>query len=188
VTWDVATAQKRIGVIGGCQDDDLTNAMAAALALAENYCDRQFVYAAETVETFYNLEQRALYLSRYPLVSITLLDPEPTAGTYQVDNSAGKIIFNAGQPFFESMTVTYEAGYATLPADLELGLWEVFDTVWATNYGQETTVQLGAVKKKTIVGVGSIEYETGGSVSGAAGVLINDLASRMLDPYRRVSA
>jgi hypothetical protein len=187
MTWDIATARKRLNVIGGCSDDDLTTAMSAALALAENYCDRQFIYAASTEQTFYNLEQRALYLRRYPLVSITTLSPQPEVGTYQVDNNAGKIIFT-GQPFYESFTVTYEAGYSTLPADLELGLWEIFDMVWATNYAADNSVQLGAVKKKTIVGVGSIEYETGGSVSGASGALINDLATRMLDPYRRITA
>lgn len=84
---------------------------------------------------------------------------------------------------FEQMNITYITGYDPIPADLGYAVVR-----GAMSYDQES-VAGGPMKKETIVGVGSIEYDTTGSSSmgGSSGMLPSSAVS-VLDTYKRYRA
>ena len=80
---------------------------------------------------------------------------------------------------FEQMNLTYTAGYNPLPADLAYALAQ-------SGASYETGGTGGAVKRETVVGVGSIEYVAGDE--GGAAQRVGQLpasAVAVLDTYRR---
>lgn len=188
--WDIATAQAKTGSNDALL---LQNLMDTAMAVAERYCDRGIAHKQEVVK-YYDIEQDYIQLPRYPVQSIDSWDTGRNGETYKhLHRSAGKVMFH-GQRFFEEITILYTAGYQNLPADLELAMWDIFMTLWdrfgAGAGAGAPTIQLGAVKKKTIVGVGSIEYETGSasvekSSSADLSALMPGAVMALLEPYRR---
>lgn len=198
MAWDLATAHAKTGLAPGLSDDVLTAAMSTALAIAERYCDRLFLQKQEQVR-FYDISQRAIQLPRYPVESVDDTYPSLNDYAHHLHRGGGKIMFH-GQPFFEELRITYTGGFKNLPEDLEFALWQIFGLLWSTSFdptagtGGGATIALGAVKRKTIVGVGSIEYETGGASSSGGDSVAADWSSALpgatqaiLDLYRRQS-
>ncbi len=46
MTWDIATAKTKLGIVGTLQDTQLQADLDTALAIAAKYCDRKFMSAA----------------------------------------------------------------------------------------------------------------------------------------------
>jgi hypothetical protein len=199
--FDLATAKTRLGIVGTLQDTQLNVAIGAALNIAEKYCDRNFLYMAETARFYYSASN-ALKVRRYPIESVTSVtdtkNRTPIASTdYKVDLKDGMILFS-GWRFAEEIDVSYTGGYKTLPDDLELALWSIFDNVWATLPGGGLTIGAtagsgGTIKSIAIPDVGTVQYDTssgagGGAGSGAGGKYITDGVRMLLDLYRAESA
>ena len=169
MAWDIATAETKIPAPPAGtppQTALITQLMDTAISIAERYCDRKFLRKQEQIR-FYDIAQETVQLPRWPVVSIDASTPS-NLGKHHVHRGAGQIKFH-GQRFFDELDITYTGGYDPLPADLEMALWNIFMTLWDT-YGSGSggggpTIALGAVKRKTIVNVGSIEYETGSAAS-----------------------
>lgn len=191
MTWDIVTARSRAGLVVGdtSQDAILTASMSATLGLIEDYCDRFFLHQRETVR-FNHTGTSQIQLKRYPLDTIHSITP---THRHKVDNAGGWIEFHQ-YVFEEELTIDFEGGYVTLPAQLELAFWGVFDSVYTaqTSSGGGGGVS-GGVKKLAITGVGSIDYDTGSSASsssggsGAWGGAIPPMAMAILNLYRRES-
>ena len=189
--FDLASAKTRLGIVGTAQDAAVTASLNAALAIAEQYCDRRFLYKRDTV-AFYDARQRALILSRYPIDTVNSITSKQTGAaiasdSYHIHHWNGMVYFH-GQPFFDEIQIDYTGGYATLPADLELALWILFDALWPSFSGGGGASGGGAIKAIRSNGA-SIEYDTsGGGVagitsSGATGLPVGAMA--ILNPYRR---
>lgn len=193
MAFDLASANVRLGITG--KDALVTSALNAALAIVENYCDRRFLYKRDTV-AFYDAHTRKLLLDRYPIVSINTISGKGSPSqinpsTYHVHNWAGMILFH-GAPFFDELDIDYNGGYQTLPADLELALWMIFDALWPSfnSTAGATTVGGGAINSITVPDVGTIRFDNGSSgANGGAGAvgLISASAINILQPYRRVA-
>ena len=85
---------------------------------------------------------------------------------------------------FEQMTLTYTAGYDPLPADLGYAV-----VAAGKVYEAPGGAAVGSVKKESVVGVGSIEYETGSDASGGGGSgMLTSSVTDVLDLYRRMWA
>ena len=193
MAFDLASANVRLGITG--KDALVISALNAALAIAENYCDRRFLYKRDTV-AFYDAHSRKLSLDRYPLVSINAISSKGSssqisASTYHVHNWSGMLLFH-GAPFFDELDIDYNGGYQTLPADLELALWMIFDAVWPSfnSTAGATTVGGGTINSITVPDVGTIRFDNGSSGGGANGAsgavgLISANAINILQPYRR---
>lgn len=193
--WNIATAEEKTGTPAGTQDDLLQMMMDRAVAIAERYCDRGLIYKEETIY-YYDIQQRVIQLKRYPLLGLAQTTPA-NLPPHHVHKLGGQIIFH-NEPFFDQLGIVYYGGYLELPPDLEMALWDIFHVLWET-YGPNAggggpTIALGAVKKKTIVGVGSIEYETGGSSASTEksaadlSALMPGATMALLEPYRLYSA
>ena len=196
MTFLLADAKARKGILPADTTKDLflQVALDTALALAEAYTNRRFMYAAETATFHYPFGQ-SLQLNRYPLeqvVSITV--PGQTAiaaNQYQVILGAGQIK-SLGWLSAKQIDVVYAGGYKVLPADLQLALWMMFDAIWASMPGGGLAVggvsSADVIKRISLPDVGSIDLDTSSaknsSGSGAAGGLIPFGAAAILNLYR----
>ena len=184
--FDLATAKTRLGITGTTQDAQLQVALNTSIALAERYCDRKFLYAAETVK-FYHFSGAFMFIPRYPIEQIISSTGLPSET--KVNNRLGMIEFH-GHQSFEDASVTYAGGYKVLPDDLELALWGVFNGVWPSINGG-SSVAAGAIDSITIPDVGTIRYNNSGSSasSSASAGNANVLGAfaSVLDTYRRVT-
>lgn len=206
MTWDISAGRIRAGLTAGdvSQDAVLQVAMDQALALAELYCNRYFLYATQT-DTFTSYTHWALSLTRYPIESFSSASPAMSGGGTHptvtdpaitsawaiglpvdgIDQDAGVIrIRTALNP--QEQKITYTGGYKTLPDDLELALWMIFDATKAAGAG--ATGSLGGVKRASLTGVGSVDFDLGSSAAtggGGMGGFMSPAATSILDLYVR---
>jgi hypothetical protein len=186
MTWDLTTAKTRLNITGATQDVEIQAALDAALSLIESYCDRRFMHTPAQVETFVHEGGPSVSLIRYPLDADPVFTGGATNYKFHADWENGVVHFDGGLAE-HSLKVTYSGGYVTLPADLEFALWIVFDGVWAS-MSNAGAVSVGGVDKISLVGVGSISYDTSNGGGGSVGGPITDYARDVLDTYRRTWA
>ena len=187
MAFDAMAGRLRVGLVAtdSSQDVLINAALSAALAFAENYCDRDFLYKRETITNAFDREYEGVFVNRYPIgrvysVSNATTSSSLPASGWSAHNQSGLILipsYTRRMPSryaaLPSVTIDYEGGYKVLPADLEYALWAIFDSVWPTfdpsiSGGGIVGPAIGNVKKRTVVGVGSIEYETGGGASSSS--------------------
>lgn len=188
MVWDITAATARVPA--GSNAVLIQTAFDMALALAEKYCDRQFLYKAERA-TFTHPFAPALQLSRYPIEQIVAVTGDNTAVTgYHMEAGTGRVVLDSWAHGHQ-ISVDYAGGYKTLPADLEFALWSVFDTAWTSVQpgGSASAAASGGIASVTVPDVGTIRFDTGagGAVAsgGAAmGGLIPSTAASILDLYR----
>jgi hypothetical protein len=191
MTYDLATARARIGLPDSDTSKDplLTAAMEAALALAETYCDRRFKLAA-IEERVIHFVGNAAQLIRYPLKKIvTVIADGMTLEKYHMETNTGRVV---GDGFLAAheLVIDYEGGYETLPADLELALWLVFDALWPGFSGAGAASSISGVSSISVPDVGTLRFSAD-SAAGAGGSgteygLLPTSSVAILNMYRRV--
>jgi len=203
--YDLLTAKLRLGLLPGdvSKDVAIRSALNVALALAERYCDRAFIYASETAR-FPRNDWPRLLVRRYPIKQVLAVrGPTGTAmeaPAYEVSRDAGIIYLGSGWAGWSAwgggvIEVDYEGGYQVLPADLEEALWQTFQAVWDATPGMGlppgSGSSAGAVRSFSIDGM-SIGYDnnSGSSSSGSDGGhgAIPGWAIATLDFYRAETA
>jgi hypothetical protein len=205
MAFDLATAKARTGIqpVDYSKDVLLQSALDAALGIAEQYCDRKFLDGDE-VETLTPVHLGVLSLHRYPVATVTSITLAHNGiALLSTDWHVGKnsgLVYVDGLPASHEVTVTYHGGYNTLPADLELALFLVFDAVWAVTPGGGKTAgagsvgATGAIKSVSTPDVGSVSYydptqsAAAASAKTGAGMFLTFDAMSLLAPYRRMEA
>jgi hypothetical protein len=202
MAFDESTAVARLDLTDPSKIAMVQPALDAALAIAETYCDRFFMEADE-IENIVPLNGNTLKVHRYPISSVDFIVASHHAGSigqYHVNKKSG-IIYLDSLSFNHDVNVSYKGGYATLPLDIELALWDIFTAVWnatpgagASAGGATTSGALGALKSIETPDVGRLTFETGtsssASASGGAGAsrFLGADAINLLAPYRRIDA
>ncbi len=176
------------------QDQWLRTAITSCSLAVARECNRVFPVQSYR-ETFYGGTcyagyygvgyDKALQLAQWPIVEITSLAQDSAALTantdFIVDAASGQLIrLTGGVPLWWSaanITVEYDAGYATIPGDLQdivhgliQGQWQVF--------GSERDPLL---RGEDIPGVASYQYTT---LANAAGASFAATAKDAINPYR----
>lgn len=186
MSLDLATAYTRSGLDQTPANDALqTTALNVAIAVVENYLDRKFMYGS-SAESFYYTHFRNYYLERYPIESISYVSP---SGKFKIHHSLGKVEY----PNFvckDEVRFEYTGGYRVLPADLEEGIWRVFDDTlggMGIGGGSASSSDISSV---TIPDVGTVRYDTSSSSAGGDGATGNgaiDLTTAaLIDSYKRI--
>ena len=191
--FDLATAKIRLGIaaVDTTKDALLSNAISAALSIAESYCDRKFMYSTDSA-TFTHDHSGVLQVMRYPIERVSSVSRDAGASNitdYHFVADTGQIVFDHYHHQHE-MTVAYVGGYKVLPADLLLALWGIFGNVYAAlTQSGGGAVGGQAINSITIPDVGTIRYESSGAAgssgAGAAGGLIDNVTAALLSFYRR---
>jgi hypothetical protein len=125
-------------------------------------------------------------LRYYPLVALNAvtIDAVDVTVDYETFESEGVDYVTSSRTSstlpdgFKQMNIAYTAGYEPLPADLGAAI-----TTAAISYEQGTGAT-GEVKRESVVGVGSIEYNTSTDDNGSVGFLSASVTGS-LDKYRR---
>ena len=194
MSFDLETAKNRLNITDASKDDEIKLAIDTSLAVAENYCDRKFLFSTEE-EDFIFKTNESFALVRYPIDKINSTENESgqpiTDNFYEIDADAGLVRFEKGYPN-QSFKVNYDGGYKVLPLDLELAFWSIFDKIWAmTQSSTGGGVVVGGIESVAITGVGSVKYSSGSSGDDAIGSdnsLISSMAYSVLKKYVRVLA
>ena len=192
--FDLAAAKTRLMIAGTTQDAMVQLCLDAALDLAEQYCDRRFMLASE-VATITHSHGDTISLSRYPLVQVISVSDDKgvavASTAYHVIKGTGQIVFDSRILALHQVLVSYQGGYATLPAGLELALWAVFDAVWNATPGAGKV--LGATSQREIKSIsspdiGTITWQPESNNHAASGSFIGSDAMSILLNYRRLDA
>lgn len=185
MAFDLSTAKLRVGLPAGVPEDNIEFALSVALTAAEKYCDRFFLYRDETV-WFYYWVGDTLQLPRYPIDQLYSATGLSTS-EFELHHLGGKIKFKK-QRSFDEIEINYAGGYKVLPPDLELALFIIFDSVYASlQPGGAHVAGASAITSISIPDVGTIRYSDGGKGSSSSGDgigIIPDAAVRLLEPYK----
>jgi hypothetical protein len=187
MAYDIETARVRIGLdsTDTSKDAELTAAMGASLNFAEKYCDRFFMLKDEIAEEIH-FTDKDVQLHRFPLVSITSInaDGKPIAAEYHMEKTTGRVVFDSSI-CAHTLLVSYSGGYATLPSDLELALWKLFDAAWGLVSATASTAAVGGGAIKAISSSGArVEFDTSsGSANLGGGGLSDPFAMTILNLY-----
>ena len=200
MAWDLATAKARLNIVGATQDAQVQAALDTTLDLIELYLDRKLMYAAESA-SFYYVGEGSLQLPRYPIeqvVSVNFANNNQAISQYKLHKTAGLILFG-GVMLGDQVDVSYAGGYKTLPTDLEWAMFAAFDAVWQSSpafggtAGSGLVQGTGEVKKVSLVGVGSVDFDVGATAVGSTSStgnpwgLLPGTVTAVLDRYRNTA-
>lgn len=188
------------------KDLELEAAASTTLGMLETYLDRKLPLALDTQVFFVN--DPSILLRRWPVVldTVSMIWPigigseplNPVDSKY-VDYERG-IIFSKQVGVAFPVTVSWEGGFDVLPPDLMWAYWSAFDILWTSSatWGGSAGggAYAGAAKRITLVGIGSVEFDTGSSGGSGSGSTSQDSVpwgifpinvTTILDRYRRES-
>ena len=174
----------KLGIVDGTQDDELTLYLQIAGEACEAYCDNVLAEQATTEQ--HPVKSSPIALRYYPFVTLNAVtvDGDDVTADYETFESEGVDYVTSSRTGatypsgFDQMNIAYTAGYEPLPADLGAAIASA-----AISYEQGTGAT-GEVKRESVVGVGSIEYNTSTYDNGSDGFL-SAAVTGTLDRYRR---
>jgi hypothetical protein len=159
-------------------DGELTDMLDAAVNVVENIVGP--LSGTPVTETHYGVAGPFLVLRRVPAASLTAvsvrlytgMDPVAQDVTaYSVDTDTGVVRLVNGYPLRGDVTVTYSAGYDTVPAAVSLATLIVAAQLWETQRGA-MPLPANATDDQTSFGVGFAPA-------------IPDRAKTLLEPFAR---
>ena len=184
-----------MGITSTKEDLKLTSLVTSASALVKSYCGRSFVDYVSSDKTEYITVEDDIYsiaLEEFPVISITSVEERysyssdyvalTTANNeYYLDTKTDSIVrTNGGYGYRNwpkgpgSVKVVYTAGYATMPQDLELAVFDIITYYHKSEYRGY----------KMLAGAAT---NAPGSTSQYRNVSFPDHIKRVLDLYKNVT-
>jgi hypothetical protein len=181
MSFDLKSARVRVGLAPDdtSKDPQIIGSINAALAIAENFCDRYFVWVQDEVASFYYQTSKKYSLKRYPIEEVTeIIDSDGNFPEYKVHHLLGRIELKSYNRA-EELRIIYTAGYRVFPADLELALWGIFDATYAsidkamsgTGGASAPAVNTGSISSINIPDVGTVSFNNAGTTTSASAAL-----------------
>ena len=201
MSFDLKSARVRVGLDAEdtSKDTQLVGAINASLAVAENYCDRYFVWVKDEAASFYYQASKKYSLKRYPIEEVTeIMDSDGNFPEYKVHHLLGRIELKSYNRA-EELRIVYTAGYRVFPADLELALWGIFDATFSSidkamsgeGISDGSAAGYGDISSISIPDVGTVSFaSTASSITTSAVASKNALWGRfgpffmLLDNYK----
>jgi len=201
MSFDLKSARVRVGLDAEdtSKDTQLVGAINASLAVAENYCDRYFVWVKDEAASFYYQASKKYSLKRYPIEEVTeIMDSDGNFPEYKVHHLLGRIELKSYNRA-EELRIVYTAGYRVFPADLELALWGIFDATFSSidkamsgeGISDGNAAGYGDISSISIPDVGTVSFaSTASSITTSAVASKNALWGRfgpffmLLDNYK----
>lgn len=179
ITLEEAKTRLGIDCTDPSQDADVQAAVDYAIAIVEEYCQRNFAEQQQT-EAFFK-PGNTIYLKNWPVASIDELqvDGEVITPEYTIDMITGTLYLKAGtfnQYSDDLLSVQYTAGYNPVPLVLKNAALDVVNARYQTADEDPTR---GPVKFERIDGSVSVSY-------GDPGVSSEGSAYGALQSYRMI--
>ena len=183
-----------MGITSTKEDLKLTALVSSVSALVKSYCSRSFVDYVSTEKTEYITVDDNMYsiaLEEFPVISITSVEERSgytadyfelteAAGQYYLDTKTDSIVKTNGAYGFSnwykgpgSVKVVYNAGYTTVPGDLELAVFDLITYYYKSEYRGYKMLSGAATNAP-------------GSTSQYKNVSFPDHIKRVLDLYKNV--
>lgn len=166
-------------------DEDIQLALDRYEGLIEGYTGRSFDQLTRC-EHFFSAGTGPLQLSVYPVVEVTGLtvdgeDADPY--TYPVHKATGMIAHN-GALYGKQVIVSYTSGLYPAPSEIKTTLATLVEAYLAGSFGGIN--ELSGAAKETVMGVGSIDYGSGGQSFSDYGTPYPELGpyTAVLEKYR----
>lgn len=187
---EILKGMLNINLLDTSRDEELSMILEMAGTACERYADT-VIDQREVTERHRN-DNHPFPLSVYPVVNLVLVevDGEDVTTDYEMYYERGLGWFvkercsGSRDACFTQMDITYMAGWEPVPADLGFAICRA-----AVAYDRES-VASGPIKKQTVVGVGSIEFDTSSGDSDlitAVGMLPASTIA-VLEQYKRLHA
>lgn len=187
----VATVKTELSISGSTYDTQLTSYVHVASAAAAQYCNR--VLVKETIRDRFDIDfprlrfggEKSLQTSRWPVATISSLTENGTTlvkdTDYLCDLPTGVLtrLDTNGDPTTwgqSPVIITYDGGYATIPADLEDAVIRMIRARWFAKDRDPFT------RQESIPGVRDVSYWV--PTGEDAGNMTPDVAD-ILDNYRQ---
>jgi hypothetical protein len=154
----VANVKTYLGVVGSADDALIENLIDRVTNFIQKYCNRNFTRS--NYDEYYDGSGTGyLFLPSYPIVSVALLEIDDVAEAstdYAIYAETGMIRLRNGKfnDGILNVHVTYTAGYANVPKDLEQACTEIV----AMKYYSRGTEKFGVTARNFGEG-GAISYE-----------------------------
>jgi len=122
---DLTTVKEALGIVVATDDNLLTRLINSVTDYIENTCGRRFADTTYTDELYSGDADFELILKQYPLtatqaVSVKVADVLLAAADYYTIQPEGVLHKNSGWTRgIQNIKVTYSAGFAVIPSDLE---------------------------------------------------------------------
>lgn len=165
---DLRAAHEMLCTTPGPDDTVVQRIIDELTAMIEGYLGRN-LRDGDYEETLYRQQGRHLTLSVWPVTSITSITEDGVAlSEYQLVPDIGQIYRDCYASYWDScggdIVVEYRAGYGTIPQELQ----QIFRELVEGRYSSGgSTASSSTVKKVNLVGLGAVEFESGGiSYSG----------------------
>ena len=171
-----------MGITDNTQDAALSASLDIAGNAAELYIDN-IIDQRDVTERFKD-DKSPQQLRYWPVQTLVLVEvdgSDVTANRYSIVQDGLYWVLKSADGScvdWTQMDITYTAGYDPIPEALAYAI-----AIGAAAYDQNV-VTAAPLKKETVVGVGSMEYDTGLAVSTSYGSLPASSTS-ILDAYRR---
>lgn len=187
---DLDTVKDELGITDTTQDDFLARAISQVSRAMASYCNRVLVKEQVTDTIYSRLGRDQLVLSRFPVIDVTAATVADGTGgqttliedtDFAVDKERGWLIRlgSSGVPtswYSSPTTVTYEAGYETIPDDLQQAATRMV-TARFHGKGRDPTL-----RSRSQPGLGDETYWIG-AIPGTTGPFPDDVLA-ILDSYR----
>ena len=201
MSFNIESARVRVGLDASdtSKDAQISGALNSSLAVAENFCDRKFMFKALERAKFYYQTSKLYSLKRYPINAVfQVIDSDGRFPEYKVHHLLGRVELK-NYNTSEEVEFDYSAGYEILPADLELALWGIFDATYASidkamsgeGINSGNAAGYGDISSINIPDVGTVSFaSTASSITTSAVASKNALWGRfgpffmLLDNYR----
>lgn len=197
-----AALRVRIGMAAGDDTKDalIESCLGEVLELVEVYLDRKLAFEFDEEVMFSGRE--AFMVRRWPIVpssvTITRQDGQLDMFIDEIDYERGILNYYGGN----KSVVKYQGGFQKLPAGLSWAMLAGFDALWAATPGYGATAGSGiitgsgAVKKVSLVGIGSVDLDVGSKAvssgdangGGSPWSIFPATVTTVFDRYRRESA
>jgi hypothetical protein len=177
-------AKQILEITDTAQDTELSMFLQMAGEACERYCDNTL--AMKDVREQFRSPRHPVGLRYYPTttlnaVTIDNVDQTDDWTLYFGDGVDTVTLQPCGSDMdycFKQMNVAYTAGYDPLPADLGYAI------VRASFAYESAGVVSGQISKESVVGVGSVTYDTSTTTETSMGML-PAVVTGSLDPYKR---
>ena len=187
---DLDVVKAELAITDTSQDDFLARAISQISRSIANYCNRVLVKEKVTDTIYSRLGRDQLMLTRFPVIDVTSATVADGTGgqtaltentDFVVDKDRGWLIRlgSTGVPtswYTSPSTVTYEAGYETIPDDLQQAATRMISARYHGR-GRDPTL-----RSRSQPGIGDETYWVG-AIPGMTGPFPDDVLA-ILDNYR----
>lgn len=175
-----------IGIVGVDDDAYLTVVREAVIDAIEQYCQRKFEKAADS-DTFLELNfENHVYVSRFPLDTVSLVEVNDSALTtddYQLHQKTGLVLLDS--KVTGKVKVDYNGGFDPIPGTISHLIYAAVKDAYSS---KDADSSVGSVKSERVDGAVTLAYfspDASGEEMGSVRAS-NPLIARYahaLDPY-----